>query len=86
MKEFWTYTLMRLGLFLGSFAIVFGVWILITGDVPVLWVTVIAFVVSGVGSYFLLERQREEFAVKVEGRASRVSQKLEEQRSKEDAD
>ena len=86
MKEFWTYTLLRLGLFIGTFAIVFGIWFLITGDVPVLWVVVIAFVVSGVGSYFLLERQREQFAAKVEGRAAKVSQKLEEQRAKEDAD
>jgi len=85
-KEFWVYTLMRLGLFLGSFAIVFGIWFVITGDVPVIWVVVIAFAVSGIGSYYLLERQREQFAVKVEGRAAKVSQKLEEQRSKEDAD
>ena len=86
MKEFWVYTLMRLGLFLGTFAIVFGVWFLISGDVPVLWVIVIAFVVSGVGSYYLLERQREAFAAKVEGRAAKAAQKLEEQRAKEDAD
>jgi len=85
-KEFWVYTLMRLGLFLGSFAIVFGIWFLVTGDVPVIWVVVIAFAVSGVGSYYLLERQREQFAVKVEGRAAKVSQKLEAQRAKEDAD
>jgi uncharacterized membrane protein len=85
-KEFWVYTLMRVGLFLGSFAIVFGVWFLITGDVPVLWVVVIAFVVSGVASYYILERQREQFAVKVEGRAAKVSQRLEEQRAKEDTD
>ena len=86
MKEFWVYTLMRLGLFLGTFAIVFGVWFLVSGDVPVLWVIVIAFVVSGVGSYYLLERQREAFAAKVEGRAAKAAQKLEEQRAKEDAD
>ncbi len=86
MKEFWVYTLMRLGLFLGTFAIVFGVWFLVSGDVPVLWVVVIAFVVSGVGSYYLLERQREAFAAKVEGRAAKAAQKLEEQRAKEDAD
>ena len=86
MKEFWTYTLMRLGLFLGTGAIVFGIWFLITGDVPVLWVIVIAFVVSGVGSYYLLERQREEFAAKVENRAARAADKFEAQRSKEDVD
>jgi hypothetical protein len=85
-KEFWVYTLMRLGLFVGTFAIVFGVWFLVSGDVPVLWVIVIAFVVSGVGSYYLLERQREAFAAKVEGRAAKAAQRLEEQRAKEDAD
>ncbi len=85
MKEFWVYTLLRLGLFVGSFGIVFGVWF-IFGDVPVLWVVVIAFVLSGVGSYFILERQREAFAAKVEGRASKAAQRFEEQRSKEDAD
>ncbi|PWN01953.1 DUF4229 domain-containing protein [Nocardioides silvaticus] len=86
MKEFWTYTLLRLGLFVGTFAIVFGLWFLITGDVPVLWVIVIAFVVSGVGSYFLLERQREAFAAKVEGRAAKAAERFEAQKSKEDAD
>ena len=85
MKEFWVYTLLRVGLFIGSFAIVFGIWF-IFDDVPVLWVVVIAFIVSGVGSYFILERQREEFAAKVESRAAKASQKFEAQRSKEDAD
>lgn len=85
MKEFWVYTLLRVGLFIGSFAIVFGIWF-IFDDVPVLWVVVIAFIVSGVGSYFILERQREEFAAKVESRAAKASQRFEEQRSKEDAD
>lgn len=86
MKEFWVYTALRLGLFVGSFAIVFGVWFLLADSVTVLWVIVIAFVISGIGSYFLLERQREAFAVKVEGRAGKVAEKLEEQRSKEDTD
>ena len=84
MKEFWIYTLLRLGLFLGSGAIVFGIWFVVTEDVPVVWVVVIAFVISGVASYFLLERQREAFAAKVQGRAAKVSQRFEEQRSKED--
>lgn len=85
-KEFWIYTGLRVGLFLGSFGIVFGVWFAITQDVPVGWAVVIAFVVSGVGSYYLLDRHREAFARKVEGRAQRVSAKYDEQRSKEDAD
>ncbi|NYI99531.1 putative membrane protein YedE/YeeE [Nocardioides thalensis] len=86
MKEFWIYTLLRLGLFVGSFAIVFGIWFLVADSVTLLWVIVIAFVISGIASYFLLERQREAFAVKVEGRAGKVADKLEESRSKEDTD
>ncbi len=86
MKEFWTYTLLRLGLFVGTFAIVFGIWFLITGDVPVLWVMVISFIVSGVSSYYVLERQREQFAAKVEGRAAKAAEKFEAQKAKEDAD
>lgn len=85
-KEFWVYTLLRVALFLGTFGIVFGVWYAISGDVPVLWAVVIAFVVSGIGSYVLLERQRDAFAVKVEGRAARISEKFEESRAKEDSD
>jgi len=85
-KEFWIYTLLRLGLFIGSGAIVFGVWFVITEDVPLLWVIVIAFAVSGVGSYFLLERQRSAFAAKVERRAAKATEKFEAERAKEDAD
>lgn len=86
MKEFWVYTLLRLGLFVGSFAIVFGIWFLVADSVTLLWVIVIAFVISGIASYFLLERQRGAFAAKVEGRAGRVAERFEEQRSKEDTD
>ena len=53
---------------------------------PILWAVVIAFLVSGIGSYFLLARQREAFAQRVESRAQRATAKIEEMRSKEDAD
>ena len=84
MKEFWIYTALRVGLFVGSFAIVFGIWFVIADDVPLVWVVVIAFAISGVASYFLLQRPREAFAAKVEGRASRAAQKFEASRAKED--
>ncbi|UMG93841.1 DUF4229 domain-containing protein [Nocardioides sp. TF02-7] len=86
MKEFWVYTLMRAAVFVASFAVVFGLWFAVTEDVPVLWAMVLAFVVSGVASYFLLQRQREQFAVKVEGRAQRAARRFEESRSREDTD
>jgi membrane protein implicated in regulation of membrane protease activity len=85
-KEFWIYTGLRIVLFLGSFAIVFGIWAAAADEVPVVWAVVIAFVVSGVGSYYLLRPQREAFARRVDERAQRASQKLEEMRSKEDTD
>ncbi len=86
MKEFWVYTGLRVLLFLASFGIVVGVWFLVAGSAPVLWAVVIAFVVSGIGSYFVLDRQREAFARRVETRAERMTAKIEELRSKEDQD
>lgn len=83
-KEFWIYTALRAGMFVGAFCIVFGVWFLVADAVNVLLVVVIAFLVSGVASYLLLERQRNAFAVKVEDRAGRISEKYEEMRAKED--
>lgn len=86
MKEFWIYTAMRLGLFVGTFAIVVGVWWGVADEVPLFWAALLAFVISGVASYFILERQRAAFAGKVEGRAQKAAEKFEEQRSKEDQD
>ena len=85
-KEFWIYTLLRIVLFLGSLGIVVGVWRLVDDEVPVFWAVVIAFVMSGLGSYFLLNRPREALAQRVDQRAQRMTSKLEEMRTKEDAD
>ena len=85
-KEFVVYTALRILLFLASLAIVFGVWMLLSDTVPVTWAVVIAFVISGVGSYFLLNRQRAAFARRVEVRAERATAKFEEMKAREDAD
>jgi len=85
-KEFWIYTGLRVALFVASLGVVAGVWMLVSDEVPVLWVIVIAFVMSGVASYFLLNAPREAFARRVELRAQRASDAFEAQRSKEDAD
>lgn len=84
MKEFIVYTLLRLGLFVGAFALVFGVWDLVADAVPVVAVLVIAFILSGAASLFVLNRPREAFARRVEARAAKASAKFEELRSKED--
>ncbi len=86
MKEFWIYTGLRVLLFVATLAVVFGVWLLLADEVPVLWAVVIAFAISGLASFFLLDRSRQAFAKKVEVRAGRVSAAFEAQRSKEDVD
>ena len=86
MKEFVIYTALRIGLFVASLAIVVGVWMLLADTVPILWPIVISFVVSGLASYFLLNRPREAFARRVERRAERMQERFEEMRSKEDVD
>lgn len=85
-KEFWIYTGLRLALLLGSFGIVVGVWFAIAGAAPVVWAIVIAFLISGLGSYFLLNPQREALARRVEVRAERMTSKIDEMRTREDND
>ncbi|SDD26921.1 Protein of unknown function [Nocardioides lianchengensis] len=85
-KEFWVYTGLRLALFVASLAVVFSAWLLIAGEANILVCVVIAFVVSGIGSYFLLERQRLALAQHVEARATRATARFEEMKTKEDVD
>lgn len=86
MKEFVVYTALRVVVFLASLAVVFGIWFAIAGSAPVFWVVVLAFIVSGVASYFLLNRQRTAFAARVEQRAQRATAKFEEMKAREDVD
>ena len=85
-KEFVVYTLLRLVLFAASFGIVSGIWLAVSDNVPLMWVFVIAFVVSGVASYFLLNPQRESFARRVDERARRASAAFEARKAREDFD
>jgi uncharacterized membrane protein len=85
-KEFWVYTLLRLLLFVASAAVIFGLWLAVTGTASIMWVLVIALVVSGFGSYFLLGRQRAALAHHVDQRARRATEKFEELRAREDVD
>ena len=86
MKEFWIYTGLRILLFLGSLALVAGIWAATGDDVEMVWAVVAAFLISGIGSYYLLSPQREAFAQRVDARAQKASAKIEEMRSKEDTD
>ncbi len=86
MKEFAVYTALRLVLLIASVGVVFGVWSIFADSVPLFWVVVVAFVLSGIGSFFVLNPQREAFARRVEARASTASARFERRRSREDAD
>lgn len=75
MKEFVVYTLSRIGLFLGAYAIVVGVFLLVTGgdSVPLLWPVIVAALLSSVASVTMLRSQRARFAASVEQRARRAA-------------
>lgn len=86
MKEFAVYTAARLGLFLVSYVVIVGVYLLVSGDrqIPLFWPFLLAIVVSAIASVYLLRAQRERFAQAVQRRAERASARFEEMRAKED--
>jgi uncharacterized membrane protein len=86
MREFAVYTGLRLLMFAGTFGIVVGVWLLVGEKANIFVAVVIAFIVSGVGSYYLLNRPREALAKRVEVRAARATKAFEERKAKEDVD
>ena len=85
-KEFLLYTALRLGVFAATLGVVLGVWLLVWGSANLVIAVVLAFVLSGIASYFLLARPRAAFAARVEARADRASRAFEEMRAKEDVD
>lgn len=87
MKEFVVYTALRIVLFLASFGIIVGIWAMLTdGQVHLFWSVVLGFLVSGIASWFILERQRDAFAARVETRAAKASQAFEARKAREDQD
>ena len=86
MKEFWVYTLARLALFLVTWVTVTALAALILGEPYPVVTLLLAFLISGVGSYFVLSGPRDALARKVEERASRATAKYEEMRSREDVE
>ena len=85
-KEFVVYTLARIGLFLASYAVVVGIWLLASGgsSVPLLRPFFVAVVISAVASIYLLRVPRARFAARVEARAAAASARFEAARAKED--
>lgn len=83
MKEFWIYTGLRLLSLVATFGIVAGVWSLVAGEVDIFLAVIVAFVISGVLSFFVLDPQRRAFAEKVEARAAKA---VDAARAREDAE
>ena len=87
-KEFVVYTLARVGLFVASYAVIAGVYMLVRGtdQVPILWPFLAAAVISAVASYYLLQGPRQRFAARVDARARAATARFDEARSREDQD
>jgi hypothetical protein len=85
-KEFWTYTLLRIVLFLATAAVAWGIYALVADTINLLVVVLVAAVVSSVLSWKLLAGPRNRFAASVEARASRASARFEEIKAREDTD
>lgn len=83
MKEFWIYTGLRLLSLVATFGIVAGIWSLVAGEVDIFFAVIVAFLISGALSFFVLDPQRRAFAEKVEARAAKA---VEAARAKEDAE
>lgn len=86
MKQFWIYNLMRFVMLLTSLVIVIGVWSLLADEVPFLWALIVAFVISGVSSWFLLAPQREALALVLQERSTKASEKFEEFKAQGDGE
>ncbi|CAA9363816.1 MAG: hypothetical protein AVDCRST_MAG34-2758 [uncultured Nocardioidaceae bacterium] len=88
MKHFLAYTGARLGLFLLTYAVIIGGYLLLGGGtpVPLFWPLLLAALVSGVVSAYALRGLRQRFSAVVEQRADRMSRRFEEMKAKEDVD
>jgi hypothetical protein len=90
-KPFLVYTLLRLGLFVLTYAVLITAVLVVSGDsTPSATTSFIALlaaaVISSMLSIKLLAGPRERLAESVEARASRAKAKFEEIRSREDVD
>lgn len=86
MREFVVYTVMRLLLFVTTYAVLAGVWALAFGREGVLWLPfIVAVIVSSLLSLRLLAPQRERFAAVVQRRAERATERFDQRKSREDS-
>ncbi|MCA1222907.1 DUF4229 domain-containing protein [Streptomyces sp. 8L] len=81
----------RIAIFVGCLVVVaalarFGVVPRGLGDSNIIWVLLLALIVSAPISYVVLRKQRDEMSMKVSGRVERARAKLEANRAQEDVE
>lgn len=88
MKAFWTYTLARLAVFAVTFSVVWLVGSVFFESTTTtnLLLLLVAAVLSSVTSIFLLASLRENLALHIQQRATRMTERIEEARRAEDVD
>jgi len=85
-KQFWVYNALRLGVLVATFVVVAGIWLLVAGHLNWVLALIVSFLLSGLISYRLLERQRAEFAARIDARARKATETFERMRASEDDD
>jgi Protein of unknown function (DUF4229) len=85
-KEFFVYNALRLLLLVASLVLVGGIWSLFVDSIPVLGVLVVALLLSGLVSWFVLRGPREALALKIQQRADRASAAFEAHKARHDED
>lgn len=83
------YTLMRLGIFAGCLVVVWGlvysgIFPRGFGDSNLLWILLLAMVISAPISYVVLRKERDRASVQIVNRVDRVKANLDANRSQED--
>jgi hypothetical protein len=85
-KPFLVYNGLRLGVLVGTFVVVAGVWLLVAGHFDWFWALVISLVVSGVVSFRLLNGPRLALAARIDERAQKAASAFEALRTGDDAE
>jgi hypothetical protein len=86
-KPFLVYTALRLSLFVTTYAVLAGIWVLAFGrDGMLLLPFLAAVIISSLLSLKLLAPQRERLAAVVQARAERAGRRFEERKAREDVD
>ncbi len=87
MKAFVIYTGLRLALFVATYIVLGGLYLLLIGQTgSLVWPFLAAVVVSSLLSLKYLAPQREAFAAVVDARAHKAAARFEERKAREDVD